>query len=114
MKTKLFKTTITLILLIVGSFLLTSFLTPQNQKKFITVRVLECKGAWDSHISIGYEDGKIEEIALEKFSQISFTSNTKKINEVINTISNKGYDLITQSSAGGENIFVHTYTFERK
>jgi hypothetical protein len=94
--------------------LLSSFLKPSAQGKYLTVRTIEVfNGIWDSKIVILYEDGKVEEIELEKFRSRNFTDNSKKIHDAINAVANKGYTLISSSSGTGDAVIISSFIFTR-
>ena len=107
MTTKFLTATLTLVLIII----LTSAFNSQqsNGNKFLTMRTFQAFGK-GSKIMIVYEDGKTEEIELEKYAVDNFLPNTVKINQAINNISNKGYELF--SVTGAE--MVSLYTFVKK
>jgi hypothetical protein len=95
---------------IAAFFLLTSFLNHQQaQNKYLTLWTTQ--GGLDTKIVIVYEDGNTEEIDLDKFKPSSHTSNAKKINEAINSVANKGYELIAMS---GTDLVTNTYIFVKK
>jgi hypothetical protein len=105
---KFITATLTLILII----LLTSAFNKQqgSGNKYLTMRTFQAAMGGSSKIMIVYEDGKTEEIELEKYSVSNFLPNTVKINKAINDISNKGYELF--SVTGAE--MVSLYTFIKK
>lgn len=61
-------------------------------------------------IVIVYEDGKSEEIILEKLHAKTFVANAIKINQAINGIANKGYELVTY----GRGDYFTEYAFIKK
>jgi len=80
--------------------------------KFLTMRTFESNiPAYDSRITIVYEDNKFEEIPLEKWKQSNWTGNLQKINETLNKLSAKGYQLVATSGTDGIST---TYTFMKK
>jgi len=76
-------------------FLLTAFYNADSRNKYVTMCVFEVYGA--AKIVIAYEDGKTEELALNRFVSKNFVSNTKIINDAINGLSIKGYELLSVS-----------------
>jgi hypothetical protein len=101
--TKLFATTLAIMLVI---FLISSFRPSDAGSKYLTLRTWE---TFDKMIVI-YEDGKTEEFALDKFTAKNFVAVSLKVNQTINNIASKGYELV--SSTGGDNIT--TYIFQKK
>ncbi|MCC6684551.1 MAG: hypothetical protein IT247_05730 [Bacteroidia bacterium] len=90
-----------------------SFSTQEpSGSKYVTLRIYEqAKGSvWDSKIVIAYENGKTEEMELGTLKPDNFVANAIKINETINTISAKGYTLLSVSGA----LNISTYTFVKK
>lgn len=73
------------------------------------MRVFETYG--NAKIVISSEDGKTEELLIGGFSSGNYVSNTKSINDAINMIAGKGYELLT---ACGTDQVTSTYTFVRK
>lgn len=110
------KHTLLIILITLSGFLIfSSFLTPQTQNKFLTVKSVESlSGLIDSFILIIDENGKTEEIELEKFRAKNITSNALKLSEIINNKGAKGYELVTATSSGDQYIIVNTYIFVKK
>ena len=106
MKTKLVSALIALLLIILFA---SSFHKPQElNNKYVVMRTYEGGTLTRTGmIMIVYEDETIQEIELDK---IGTTRNTIKINNAINTICKKGYELV--SSNGGD--FLNTYIFVRK
>jgi len=105
---------IQLALVAISLFILTSFVSQQTNGGFVTVRTLEvASGIWDSKICIVYEDGKTEEIALEKFRDRTFGPNSVKINEVLNKLIGKGYSLVSASSVNGDAVITNTFIFKK-
>ena len=102
MKRKVIITSIALSL----AFIMVSAFKPNNvANKYATIRIYEGQ----SKIVMVY-DGKTEELKINKPSPDNIVSNTAKINEVINLMASKGYELISQS--GGDSN--HMYTFIKK
>jgi len=110
MKTKINSKLAIVLFAIVSFFALSSFLkAPEEKKQYATLRVFEPyagSASFDARIIIVFEDGKVEEIDIDKFKSSNLAANTKKINETINQVSNKGYELISVSSGN-----CTTYTF---
>ena len=106
--TKLLTATLTLVLII---FLTSAFTEQQGSgNKYLTMRIFQAAIGGGSKIMIVYEDGKTEEIELEKYAVGNFLPNTVKINQTINDLSNKGYELF--SVTGAE--MLSLYTFVKK
>ena len=105
---------IQLALIAISLFILTSFVTKQTNGGYVIVRTLEvANGIWDSKICIVYEDGKTEEIELQKFRDRTFTPNSIKINEEINKLIGKGYTLVSASSGNGDAVITNTFIFKK-
>jgi len=60
----------------------------------------------DPKITIVYEDDKTEEIELEKTSERTILSITKKTNSALNMMGDKGYELVSATD--------NRYTFVKK
>jgi hypothetical protein len=106
-----------LLMLIGGSIMTLSFKghhsQEQQKNKYLTMKVVESGGVnvlWDNKIIVAYDDGKIDEIPLEKSKPGNFAANLKKVNDEINNLSNKGYELIEMS---GSDQLMTTYVFKR-
>lgn len=101
---------------ILSFFLLSSFLTQQSETKYLTVKTIEFyAGVFDSKINVVDENGKIEEFELEKLRSKNLGDNAKKINDVFNNLSKKGYTLVNSTSAGfGADGLLNTFIFEKK
>jgi hypothetical protein len=114
MKTKQ-KVSITLAA-ILALFLLSSFLPQQTETKYLTVKTIEFYNAiYDSKITIVDENGKVEEFDLDKLRSKNLADNAKKVNDVFNNLSKKGYALINSTTASwGADGFISTYIFEKK
>ena len=104
----------------IASLLLASVPTsPANgeNEKILTVRVVECQtAALGSFITIIDENGKQEVIDLERLllKKTPFVSNMVKINNTLNSITDKGYKL-THTTGGGDQFIIYTtYTFVKK
>lgn len=88
--------------------LASSFKTGQNGHKFATMTIYEIPsgGIWDSKIIIVYEDSKSEEIPLQRMNPRNWTTNKIKITETLNSMSTKGYELVSTDNS--------TYIFQKK
>ena len=86
--------------------LISSFTKPASETKYATMRTYE--GGFPKIILI--YDGKTEEIDLGNNSKGNMTSNTLQINQALNTLASKGYDLVSQS--GGD--YITIYSFVKK
>ncbi len=105
---------IQLALVAISLLILTSFVSQQANGGLVTVRTLEvANGIWDSKICIVYEDGKTEEIELQKFRDHTFSPNSAKINDVLNMLIGKGYSLVSASSGNGDAIITNTFIFKK-
>lgn len=105
---------IQLALIALALFILTSFVTQQTKGSIITVRTIEvANGIWDSKICIVYEDGRTEDIELQKFRDHTFNPNSVKISEVLNRLNGKGYKLISASSGNGDAVLTNTFLFQK-
>lgn len=105
---------IQLALVAISLLILTSFVSQQTNGGLVTVRTLEVSsGIWDSKICIVYEDGKTEEIELEKFRDHTFSPNSAKINDVLNKLLGKGYSLVSASSGNGDAVITNTFIFKK-
>lgn len=99
---------------ILSFFTLSSFFTQQSGNKYLTIRTIEViNGIWDSKIVIMFEDGKVEEIELEKFRSRNFTDNSKKIHDALNYVAGKGYTLISSSSGNGDAVIITSFIFTK-
>lgn len=92
-------------------FLFTSALNKQeiNDDKYVTMRVTEGGRGWAS-IIIVYPDGQSDEIELNVHHIDNVKPNTLKINQTINSISKKGYELVSSTGYGATTF----YTFVKK
>lgn len=82
-----------------------------EQMNYATMRTIESALGNFSKIMIVYEDGKTEEIALERSTTNNLLNNAIVINNTINAISSKGYELVSSHGIGDQ---VSTYTFVKK
>jgi hypothetical protein len=88
-----------------------AFISQQSTKnKYLTMRTYQAAVGNGSKILIVYEDGRSEEIELEKYTVSNFLPNTIKINNALNDLSKGGYELV--SVTGAE--LVSLYTFVKK
>jgi len=100
MKTTTSKTLIASATLILAFVIASSFRTGANGQKYASMTVRETTagipdGGFDSKILIIYEDSKSEEIPLEKLKSSTYSANRTKINEALNTMATKGYELVS-------------------
>ena len=98
-----------LILLISAIFLFYSFTKPTTESKYATMRTVEATMGGISKIILVY-DGKTEELELGKGSSSNQIPNTQQINQALNLIASKGYELVSQS--GGD--YISMYSFVKK
>ncbi len=106
---KLLAAAITLVLIV---FVASAFKRTGTGNKYLTIRTIEVfNGLWDSKIVTLYEDGKIEEIELEKFRSRNFSENSKKINDAINNAANKGYTLVSSGGGAGDGVITNSFIF---
>lgn len=82
-----------------------------EQMNYATMRTIESALGNFSKIMIVYEDGKTEEIALERSTTNNLLNNAIVVNNTINAISSKGYELVSSHGIGDQ---VSTYTFVKK
>jgi hypothetical protein len=91
--------------LISAIILISSFTKQTSGTKYATIRSIETVMG-GSKIILAY-DGKTEEMGLENGTIKNMTPNTLKINDAINMMAAKGYELVSQS--GGETISMYTF-----
>lgn len=99
------------------SFLfLSSFLSEKSETKYLTVKTIEFyAGVFDSKITVVDENGKVEEYELEKLRAKNLADNAKKINDVLNSLSRRGYVLVNSTSAGfGTDGLLNTFIFSKQ
>ncbi len=89
--------------------LISSFTKQTTETKYATIRTVETALGSASKIILAY-DGKTEELELDKGSNNNMTPNTLKINQAMNILSAKGYELVSQS--GGD--YISMYSFVKK
>lgn len=109
MKTKTSKLILACSTLILFLIISSSFKTNASGNKYLTVLVINSISAPrmpDAKIIIVYEDEKTEEIALENTKESTYLPNTVKINRTLNSLAEKGYELIAASDT--------KYTFAKK
>lgn len=88
--------------------------TIPGESKQILVRILEYwSGTETSEIILAYGNDQSERILLEKAHSKNLESNSNKINEVLTTIMNAGFELKT-SNMSGEAWRISTYVFRKK
>lgn len=97
------------IALIPTIMLVSSFTKPPTETKYATMRTIEAAMGGMSKIILVY-DGKTEELELSKGSSSNQTPNTLQINQAMNTLASKGYELVSQS--GGD--YISMYSFVKK
>jgi hypothetical protein len=103
-KTKLVTVAVALTLII---FLTSAFNKQQGGgAKYLTMRTFQAVMGGGSKILIVYEDGKTEEIELEKYSVGNMLPNSVKINQAVNYLSDKGYELSTVTGAETSSLYV--------
>ena len=95
------------------SFVATSSVNGEDEK-LLTMRVLEASAGLASQIVIVDENGKMENISLEKTITKDPFLNTVKINKTLNRITEDGYKLATTAMCGDQNFIITTYTFVKK
>ena len=97
------------------AFLICSSFYQQDQNKYLLVKSVECwSGMVDSYIMTIDENGKTEHIELEKFRPKNISNNAIKLNEVINKVANKGYELHSTTGTGDANFIIKDYYFIKK
>jgi hypothetical protein len=90
-------------------FLVCAFSNQNDEKKYLTLRTIE-GAAWDSRMIIVNAHGETKELELEKLKPANFATNTKRINEELNKIAARGYELIAVSG----NDLPSTYTLLKR
>src|SRR5687768_13936099 len=108
MATNKLKVSVTIFSFALIFFLITSFNSSDSNNKYLVVYVNAMYN--QSQITVVYEDGKIEEFAYDLLGKKANVSNTQKLSQTLNYISDKGYNLIL-SSGGDAN---STYIFQKK
>jgi hypothetical protein len=103
----------------IASLLLAFVPTSPNEgnEKILTVRVVECQtAAVGSFITIVDESGKQEVVDLDRLGlkKNPYVSNMVKINNTLNSITDKGYKLVFTAGGGDQFIIYTTYTFVKK
>lgn len=102
-------------LIISGFLIFSSFSQQEQSNKYLLVKSVECwSGLVDSYIITIDENGKTEQIELEKFRPKNIASNAIKLNEVINKIGANGYELKSTTSTGDQNFIIKDYYFMKK
>ncbi len=101
------------LILAVIVFLMSSYIVkPENSQSIMTMRVTEVmNGMYDNSISIVYEDGKTENIQLQKLKYKDLHQNLAVINKTVNDLTLKGYTLFSTAQCGGDGMITTTYTF---
>jgi len=109
MKNLTSKVFITSLALVSVFFIGSSFNRSEAGNKYATMRTFE--GAMGSAaIVIVYDDGRTEDLDLGSLKGSNMLPNSVKINNAINSIAAKGYELV--STCAGD--YVATYTFVKK
>jgi hypothetical protein len=110
------KKTIIILAALAVVLILSSFYSGENETKYLTVRTIEFYGGvFDSKIVIVDENGTIQEKDLEKMRSKTLGENARRINEVLNNLSSKGYSLASSSASGfGTDGLVNLYIFQKK
>ena len=92
-----------------------SFMPEENQSKILTVRVYEASNSYfESKILVVPEEGNPEQHYLGSFNSKNYANNTSSVNDILNKVIKRGYDLHSTSSCGNMEVFIHTYTFMKK
>jgi len=112
-----FKKTMVIVGVVTLSCLLLGFSTQPfknaEDEKILIVRTVEVATGGNSAITIVNEDGKMEKINLENLPK-GISSNVITINKALNSITEKGYRLISTSGSGDNVLTIATYTFVKK
>lgn len=88
--------------------------TPTSNGGILTMRTTEMmNGLWDSSIIIVDEEGKVEKIDLKKLKMGDLSRNVIPINENLNKIRSKGYQLFSIEQGIQDGMVMTTYTFEK-
>lgn len=111
------KRSISITLTVILAFLLlSSFLKQETESEYLTVKTIEFfSGLDNSKLVIVDKTGTIEELDLDKLRSKNLADNAKKVNDVFNNLSKKGYKLINSTTASwGADGFISTYIFEKR
>jgi membrane protein implicated in regulation of membrane protease activity len=103
------KVFIFLVAFIPAIILVSSFTGQTAEIKYATIRTVESAVGSNSKVVLVYE-GKTEEIHLDKATWDGYAPNALKINQAINILAAKGYELVAQS--GGD--MISMYSFVKK
>lgn len=80
----------------------------------LTMRTIETwNGIYDNSITIVYENGSVEKTELKRLRIGDMSQNLTIINEHLNKIQAKGYDLVSTAGGGADGIIITTYTFKK-
>ena len=80
----------------------------------LTMRTIETwNGIYDNSITIVYENGSVEKTELKRLRTGDMSQNLTIINEHLNKIQAKGYDLVSTAGGGADGIIITTYTFKK-
>jgi hypothetical protein len=96
--------------LVLTILLISSFNKQTSGTKYASIRTVEVAIGSSSRIIVVY-DGKTEEFELAKGSAGNFSPNTAQINQAVNMLAAKGYELVSQS--GGDYISMYTFAKTR-
>ena len=108
------------ILIIISVTVITALITygftgiENSQGSIVTVRTTEVLSGWDNAMITVYPDGAVEKVELEKLKSKDLNPNQLKINQHLNTIVSKGYELHSVAGGNSEAVFVTTYIFSKK
>ena len=104
-----------LLVIVSGGFILSSFAPQEDDGGFLMVRTVEvASGFVESKVIIIDESGQKEEVYLDKLKANTVADNTIKINETINNIRKKGYELVSVTGGAGDAVFTNTYIFRKR
>ena len=86
--------------------MISSFTKQASGAKYASMRVFEVYAGGPSKIVLVY-DGTAEKIELDKWGSSNIESNTIQINQAVNKLASKGYELVSQS--GGDQVSLYSF-----
>lgn len=100
-------------IILIGVLIITTGFKPEDiNKKYLSMRVIELSVGSKSKIVIINENNEKEEIVLKSIKKEPLI-NLETINQTINSISAKGYTLVSSSSGGDNYVIFSNYVFEK-
>ncbi len=101
--------------IIAGFFIFSSFSQQEQGNKYLLVKSVECSnGLIDSYILTIDENGKTELLELEKFRPRNIAANALKLNDIMNKVAAKGYELHSTTAIGEAAFSIKDYYFIKK